>query len=662
MSKTKKLFSMFMVIIIVFCSLFLSQIYVPQEASAAAVVSRVVTTAEGKGYLEVDGKPYYYSCVENWGKQQTLGDKTNPYTTSPYYSTYKFETPMSESWLENVFEKTKAANFNTMQIFLKWNEIEPATKGSYDWHLIDKYIDWANQYGLRLDLVWTGSNHCGGARLAGNPNGWMTWIPEYLQDRDKYFGANPGGEKDIFHVFIPDGGIHSADAEYLFQSEREAVAALFNHLSVYDTNHRVIVFQVLNEPNMSKTWNTNKSVHLDLLNRLGGVVKSSNYVVATRVNLSGPSLDPDIKNLPNIDMVGTDPYQNTIRAIKSIVTDTAGSKMPHIGENDGTYTNTSSLVVAAIANGGFYNCFQLNDHYPDQGIYNPDETYKNWVLGTIPSMRHSGNDMKNLNASVNKIGSIIAKASKSKMAGFNLDWDTPNPDWDWWQPVGSYRVGMKSSAYGDVGLAVSDGNNIYLLSDTPGAVTFRTELQPASASSGYLDSNGSWVSTGSKTVTQNGWYCVTVNSGECVKLTMPAVNIPIGSTIWLKANANGNYISTWLNDINAPLQARVNQVLDWEKFIVVDAGGGYIGLKSYANNKYIGAWLSDENNPLQARVDTLEDWQKFRWIDLGNGNIALQSYANSNYVSAWASDSNTPLQARVTDIQSWQIFQWGIAD
>ena len=631
-------------------------------ANAKTVVSKVVKTAEGKAYLEVDGKPYYYSCVENWGRQQTLGDKTNPYTTSPYYSTQAFSTPMSEDWLENVFEKTKAAGFNTMQIFLKWNEIEPVSKGNYDWHLIDKYIDWANKYNIRLDLVWTGSNHCGGARLAGMANGWMTWIPQYLQNHDKYFNANAGHAGDIHQVFLPDGGAHHADAEYLHQAERDAVAALFDHLADYDKNHRTIVFQILNEPNMHKDWNTKQSVFLDILDKMGAVVKNSDYVCATRVNFSSAYLNESVSNLPNIDFCGSDPYQYDLATIKALMTNTKGSNMPHIGENDGSYTNTSSLAVTAITNGGYYNIFQLNDHYPDQGIYDPAATYKNWTLGVIPGMRHSGNDMKNLNNAINKIGSIVATTAPGKMAGFNLDTEQPSASWDWYKAVGSYRVGMKSSANADVGLAVNKDNSIYVLSDTAGSVTFRTELQPISANAGYLDAAGNWVNSSAKQVVKNGWYCITVNAGECVKLVMPTVTVPVGSTIWLKSYANNNYVGAWLTEANSPLQARVTAVGDWQKFKIVDAGGGYIGLQSYANNKYVGAWLSEANNPLQARVDTIEDWQKFQWIQLENGYIALQAYANGNYVSAWTDATNAPLQARVVDILDWEKFQWGVAN
>jgi len=134
---------------------------------------------------------------------------------------------------------------------------------------------------------------------------------------------------------------------------------------------------------------------------------------------------------------------------------------------------------------------------------------------------------------------------------------------------------------------------------------------------------------------------------------------PIGSTIWLKAS-NGLYVSALLNDPNIPLAARdATTVQSWEKFLVVDAGGGQIALQAVANGNYVSAWTADANTPLEARVNHLQDWEKFTWLPQGNGTVALQANANGLYVSAWSADTNTPLEARVNHVQDWEIFQWG---
>lgn len=115
----------------------------PQKAKAATIVSQIVQNADGKGYLQVDGKPFFVGHIQNCGKQETLGDQyTNPYPT-----------PLPLSWQENQFEKTAALGYNTISIILYWNQIEPTTPGTYDWTLIDQYIDWCNKYNLCNDKV-----------------------------------------------------------------------------------------------------------------------------------------------------------------------------------------------------------------------------------------------------------------------------------------------------------------------------------------------------------------------------------------------------------------------------------------------------------------------------------------------------------------------------
>ncbi len=133
---------------------------------------------------------------------------------------------------------------------------------------------------------------------------------------------------------------------------------------------------------------------------------------------------------------------------------------------------------------------------------------------------------------------------------------------------------------------------------------------------------------------------------------------PIGKTIWLKANANGKYVSAW-NDTYRTLQARVDGVGTWERFQVVDAGGGFIALKATINNQYVSAW-NDTNRTLQARVGSIGEWEKFQWVDAGGGYIALKANANNQYVSAW-NDTNRTLQARISSIGEWEKFQWAEA-
>lgn len=138
-----------------------------------------------------------------------------------------------------------------------------------------------------------------------------------------------------------------------------------------------------------------------------------------------------------------------------------------------------------------------------------------------------------------------------------------------------------------------------------------------------------------------------------------ASSAPVGKTIWLKAQSNGDYVSAWSSDTNTPLEARSTAVSTWEEFTVVDAGNGNIALKALANGDYASARTDTTNGPVDAEATALQDWETFSWIANSDGTISLAAHGNGLYVSAWTSDTNTPLEARSTHTQSWEKFTWG---
>ncbi|GCE25177.1 hypothetical protein KDA_06610 [Dictyobacter alpinus] len=459
---------------------------IPQHAKAATVVSRVVVSPEGKGYLEVDGKPYLDLHVQNGG--------------------VLLPSKLPLSFFENYYEKTAQANIKTASVIFRWSNIEPGNQGEYDWTIIDRYVDWANKYGLRLDLAWFGTNGSGGAYLNGLNED--TTVPAYLQDKDRYWGAGDGGN---YAPWLPDGGPHDADARFVFQAERNAVSALFNHLANYDTNHRVIFFQLDNEVNDTPTWNGQRGIWLDLLNQLGGVIKNSDYVVATRINLGGGSVnDADITPLSNVDAVGYDPYTLQPDDIRNIISSTT-SKYRYIAENSGGYGNTSTLALTALVNGGFYDIWQIVDNatYP-QGIYADSaegaaNDYRNWTLGNSYPLKYGLDSTQRLYGVLNKIPTIVATAPTSKIAGYNIDTFLPEGNYGQAKVVNGKDLSFSTDS-GAVGLIVNKDNYYYALSDARDGTAnyFSTAQEPASASVGYIDDNGNWVNEANVPVTDNG--------------------------------------------------------------------------------------------------------------------------------------------------------------
>src|SRR6476619_1544652 len=111
---------------------------------------------------------------------------------------------------------------------------------------------------------------------------------------------------------------------------------------------------------------------------------------------------------------------------------------------------------------------------------------------------------------------------------------------------------------------------------------------------------------------------------------------PVGQTIWIRASANGLFVSadqnrgTW-----APLVADRSAVDACEQFQVVDAGGGFIAFRSIGTGLIVSA---DPNRgtfaPLVADRGSIGAWEQFTWSDIAGGAFTLRGRATNDFVSA----------------------------
>src|SRR5262244_1450998 len=137
---------------------------------------------------------------------------------------------------------------------------------------------------------------------------------------------------------------------------------------------------------------------------------------------------------------------------------------------------------------------------------------------------------------------------------------------------------------------------------------------------------------------------------------------PVGQTIWIKASANGRFVSADQNrGAFAPLVADRTAVGGWEQFQVVDAGGGFIALRSIGTGLFVSA---DQNRgsyaPLVADRTTASTWEHFSWTDIAGGAFSLTARGTGRFVAA---DLNrgayAPLVADRTAVNTWETFTWG---
>ena len=137
---------------------------------------------------------------------------------------------------------------------------------------------------------------------------------------------------------------------------------------------------------------------------------------------------------------------------------------------------------------------------------------------------------------------------------------------------------------------------------------------------------------------------------------------PVGQTIWIRASANGLFVSadqnrgTW-----APLVADRSSVDAWEQFQVVDAGGGFIAFRSIGTGLFVSA---DQNRgtfaPLVADRGSIGTWEQFTWSDIAGGAFTLRGRATNDFVSAdLARASYAPLVCDRTAAGTWEQFTWG---
>lgn len=127
--------------------------------------------------------------------------------------------------------------------------------------------------------------------------------------------------------------------------------------------------------------------------------------------------------------------------------------------------------------------------------------------------------------------------------------------------------------------------------------------------------------------------------------------VPYGQIIWLQNSSK--YISS--NNGGTPITCDRTSVQGWEKFKVVDAGGGKIALQG-SNGKYI----SSENGAavMTCTRATFDGWEKFDWVKVGSNQVALRGN-NGRYVSS-ENGATTGMNCNRETYQGWEVFNWGV--
>ncbi|UAY57383.1 family 16 glycosylhydrolase [Arachidicoccus terrestris] len=125
---------------------------------------------------------------------------------------------------------------------------------------------------------------------------------------------------------------------------------------------------------------------------------------------------------------------------------------------------------------------------------------------------------------------------------------------------------------------------------------------------------------------------------------------PIGQTISLKG-FNGKYVSG--ENGQQAMTCNRTSPQDWEKFQVVDAGGGKIALKS------MGKYVSSENGQqaITCNRTAAGDWEKFTWEVNPDGTVFLKGN-NGKYISS--ENGQQAMTCNRTTPSGWEAFTVGL--
>lgn len=351
--------------------------------SGKQTVGKLAVTKNGDRYLEVDGKPFLYLGAQ---LRTDFFLQLDGYTLDD---------------LGYLFKLASRLNITCIQVPVCWSDIETA-ENVYSAAYIEKIMEFADKYSLKLELLWFGSYMCtytvaddGNANDNRHGN-----VPAYIYNNPELYpalGYNKAGNKFLFDGWLGKQYLLMPATTALLERECAAVNKMMEFVYEYDRfhggKHTVIGVQAENEADgmiywrfaefdENKTYEAVKDIvpsdvtaetlgdycyqqMLVHVNAIGKAVKDSMYSCLTRANLTlntnWEERSEDFVSLDYIDFVGVDPYDSSAANIKRYIKflNRLDGNFAHIAENGGEFMNNDILELSAFSEHGGYSVFEV---------------------------------------------------------------------------------------------------------------------------------------------------------------------------------------------------------------------------------------------------------------------------------------------------------------
>lgn len=479
-------------------------------------VSKMQISAEGRKYLEVDGKPFLM-----------LGSQLR---TDYFLQLDK----RALSDLGEYFELAKKMNITVIQVPIGWRDVEPE-RDQYTDEMVGWIIEYCNRYDLKLEILWYGSYMCGYS-VRG-------YIPNYVvNDSKNYPDLNPNAS---FIGWLGKQYYLKPNTPLLVDRESKALAYMMDAIWEYDRTHggkrTVVGIQIENEADMLATRHNNEHGFqpadlwddlIDMMDTLGKVVKNSKYKCYTRTNFTTTYNDYITKaaqliSKGGVDFVGLDPYINNVSTLNSML-DQLGNingNFGHIAENGGEYTNNDILTLNALVRGMGYEIFEVittpNPRLTEwtlRGLWNPDFTEKSHTQRIVNAYKIFKNAWYDF--AIAKVGNMV---------GFNINENELKQTGSEEARTQNVKIKWQTT---ESGIAYAIENNKYLIvsSTKQDKMQFEPLTKVAvdnEAEEGYYDTKGEWVTQSVKTIQNNS---LTLEPTKTYRIALQSAPVEVSPT------------------------------------------------------------------------------------------------------------------------------------
>lgn len=472
-----------------------SQYTVVPEQQTVSYVDLSLNGSE-KYVLRVDGRPYYGTEIQ-----------VRPDKLRGYYG-------WTEDEIEAVFKQAADDGFSTLSVPLYWIEVEP-TKNVFNWIMLDRYLNWCHKYGVKMELLWFSWSSGGRVQYLWNYGGKQQLrTPDYVCSMDGTSEYNV--KRNTWEYSLDWQDTNLRDREALVLSK------IMDHVALWDANngnpHTVIGVQLGNEARSYGDNTATAAQIIDYYSHVGKAVKSSKYVVWTRLNcVSYETSDRTNANETlrsnggtNIDFVGIDVYGTNASKVKGNLDSQLGENKKNfrmIMEIDAKDSNTPLYQMTALAGDKAFDYYNMG-FVDGNGLYTNDANINN---GHTLVERSQIGLVRQRNAILRKANQDIAlKKQGSGLYVYNYTGTLTTAE------TGLSGITFTPTVATSQAIAIRHNDNeIALLVTSGGLFTFPESLSVETAQKGYYDETNQWISEGD------------------VNFTTTSINMPITSCVRL---------------------------------------------------------------------------------------------------------------------------------